>query len=249
MSVSAGYAYSAADLADAARLVSFGCQPRLRPLGVPQYRDLLQRYRRDGAFRDAVDAMAEGLETDLVGAHEQEGLVLHPRQGSWLSYQLKDHPKLGVQERLVLGLVHVAIAARAYPYPADLEEESVKRVSLVEIDDFLRGLTERLRRAAVDDEGLAVAHAELDAAWRIYSKLSPGRPTASGRLARSSTQGVIREALEWLVSQGMAMRAPDLGPGHYRLTHRFRLQVRENASAAAFSVLCDIRRAHFAEEA
>ncbi|MGW6638235.1 hypothetical protein [Streptomyces cyaneofuscatus] len=247
--MSTGYAYGVADLVDAARLVSFGCQPRLRPLGVPQYRDLLQRYRGDGAFRDAVDAMAEGLEVDLVEAHEVEGLVLHPREGAWLSYRLKDHPKLGVQDRLVLGLAHVAIAARAYPYPADLEEESVKRVSLTEIDDFLRSLTERLRRAAVDESGLAVPHAELDAAWRIYSRLSPGRLTASGQLAKSSTQWVIKEALEWLVSQGMAVRAPELGPGHFRLTHRFRLQVRESASTAAFSVLCDIRRAQLAEEA
>ncbi|MCX5345799.1 hypothetical protein [Streptomyces atratus] len=73
-----GYAYSAADLTDAASLVSFGCQPRLRPLAVPRYRDLLQRYRRDGPFRDAVDAMAEGLNMDLIEAHEAEGLVLHP---------------------------------------------------------------------------------------------------------------------------------------------------------------------------
>ncbi|MFB7211104.1 hypothetical protein [Streptomyces sp. NPDC056255] len=243
-----GYAYSAADLTDAASLVSFGCQPRLRPLAVPRYRDLLQRYRRDGPFRDAVDAMAEGLDMDLIEAHEAEGLVLHPRSGSWLSYRLQDHPKLQVKDRLVLGLAHVAIAARAYPCPADLEEETVKRVSLTEIDDFLRGLTEHLRRAAVDEDGLAVPHAELDAAWRIYSKLMPGRPTATGQLAKSSTQRVIKEALDWLVSQGMAQPAPELGSGHYRLAHRFRLQVREAASMAAFTALCDIRRSQLVEE-
>ncbi|WP_405785701.1 hypothetical protein [Streptomyces sp. NBC_01367] len=247
--MSTGYAYSAADLTDAACLVGFGCQPRLRPLAVPRYRDLLQRYRRDGPFRDAVDAMVEGLEMDLTEAHEVEGLVLHPRLDSWLAYRLKDHPKLGVKDRLVLGLAHVAIAARAYPYPADLEEETVKRVSLVEIDDFLRGLTERLRRATVDADGLALPHAGLDMAWRIYSKLPPGRPTATGQLAKSSTQRVIKEALDWLVDQGMAMRAPELGSGHYRVTHRFRLQVRENASTAAFAALCDIRRSQLAEEA
>lgn len=45
------YAFSPADLADAAVLVRFGCHPRLRPL---QYRDLLQRYRTDGVLIDGL---------------------------------------------------------------------------------------------------------------------------------------------------------------------------------------------------
>ncbi|MFH8790928.1 hypothetical protein [Streptomyces roseoverticillatus] len=244
----AAYAYSTADLADAAALVCFGCQPRLRPLGIPRYRDLLQRYRLDGPFRGAADAVADGLELDVIEAHQVEGLILHPREGTWLSYRLKDHPKLGVKDRLVLGLAHVAIAARAYPTPADLEEESVKRTSLTEVDDFLRRLTDRLREAAVDADGLAVPHDELQAAWKVYAKLPPSRPTATGRLSESSTQRVIKEALDWLVEQGMAYRADELGVGHYRLAHRFRVQVREAAASAAFTVLCDLRRAHLAEE-
>ncbi|UQA90515.1 hypothetical protein [Streptomyces halobius] len=242
------YVYSPADLADASALVRFGCQPRLRPLGIPQYRDLLQRYRLNGPFRDAVDAAADGLDMDLIEAHQVEGLILHPREGSWLSYRLKDHPKLGVKDRLVLGLVHIAIAARAYPTPADLEEESVKRTSLTEVDDFLRRLTDRLREAAVDADGLAVPHAELQAAWRVYAKLPPSQLTPTRQLSQSSTQRVIKEALDWLVDQGMAYGADELGPGHYRLAHRFRVQVREAAATAAFTVLCDLRRAHLAEE-
>jgi hypothetical protein len=239
---------SPSDLADACALVCFGCQPRLRPVGVPRYRDLLQRYRMDGPFRDAADAAADGLDLDVIEAHQTEGLILHPREGSWLSYRLKDHPKLGVTDRLVLGLAHVAIAARVYPTPADLEEQGVKRVSLAEVDDFLRRLTDRLREAAVDADGLTVAHPELQAAWRVYARLPSSRPTATGRLSESSTQRVIREALDWLVEQGMAYRADDLGAGQYRLAHRFRVQVREAAASAAFAVLCDLRRAHLAEE-
>lgn len=242
------YPPALADLADASALVRFGCQPRLRPLGIPQYRDLLQRYRMDGAFRDAVDTIADGLDLDVVEAHPAEGLIAHPREGSWLSYRLKDHPKLRVKDRLVLGLAHIAIAARAYPTPADLEEEGVKRISLTDVDDFLRRLTDRLREAAVDADGLAVPHPELQAAWRVYAKLPPSQLTPTQQLSRSSTQRVIKEALLWLVDQGMAYPADELGPGHYRLAHRFRVQVREAASTAAFAALCDLRRAHLAEE-
>ncbi|PKV82583.1 hypothetical protein [Streptomyces sp. TLI_146] len=242
------YAYSCADLVDASALVRFGCQPRLRPLQFPQYRDLLKRYRMDGAFRDAVDAAAEGLELDVVEAHAAEGLILHPKEGSWLSYRLKDHPKLGVNDRLVLGLAHVAIAARAYPTAADLEDESIKRISLADVDDFLRRLTDKLREATVDADGLSVPHPELQAAWRLYAKLPPSRLTPTRQLAQSSTQRVIKEALAWLMDQGMAYPADELGPGHYRLAHRFRVQVREAAASAAYTALCDLRRAHLAEE-
>ncbi|GAA2720497.1 MULTISPECIES: hypothetical protein [Streptomyces] len=243
------YAYTPADLADAAVLVRFGCQPRLRPLQFPQYRDLLQRYRMDGAFRDAVDASADGLDLDVKEAHTVEGLILHPREGSWLSYRLKDHPKLGVNDRLVLGLAHVAIAARAYPTARDLEEETVKRISLTDVDDFLRRLTAKLREAAVDADGLPVPHPELQAAWQLYTKLPPSHLTRKkGQLSQSSTQRVIKEALDWLVHQGMAYPAGELGPGTYRLAHRFRVQVREAAASAAYTALCDLRRAHLAEE-
>ncbi|MER5689811.1 hypothetical protein [Streptomyces sp. NPDC002205] len=47
-----------------------------------------------------------------------------------------------------VGLAHMAIAARVYPTPPDLEEQGVKRISLAEVDDFLRRLTDRLREAA-----------------------------------------------------------------------------------------------------
>ncbi|GAA2417472.1 hypothetical protein ACFPFX_04355 [Streptomyces mauvecolor] len=240
--------YSLTDLVDASVLVRFGCQPRLRPLQFPQYRALLNRYRMDGPFRDAVDAAAEGLDLDVKEAHPVEGLILLPREGSWLSYRLKDNPKLGVNDRLVLGLAHVAVAARAYPTAADLEDESVKRISLADVDDFLRRLTDKLREAAVDGDGLAVSHPGLQAAWQLYSKLPPSRLTPTRQLSQSSTQRVIKEALDWLVDQGMAYRADELGPGHYRLAHRFRVHVREAAASAAYTALCDLRRAHLAEE-
>ncbi|MFE0773372.1 hypothetical protein [Streptomyces sp. NPDC058861] len=242
------YAYSRADLTDASILVRFGCQPRLRPLGLPQYRDLLHRYRMDGPFRDAVDAGADGLDLDVMEAHLVEGLILHPREGSWLSYRLKDHPKLGVNDRLVLGLAHMAIAARAYPSAADFEDDTVKRISITDVDDFLRRLTDKLREKAVGADGLTLPHSELQAAWRVYAKLSPSSLTATKQLSRSSTQHVIREAMDWLVEQGMAYRAGELGPGHYRLAHRCRVQVREAASSAAYAALCDLRRAHLFEE-
>ncbi|MFJ6619634.1 hypothetical protein ACIQOW_18890 [Kitasatospora sp. NPDC091335] len=240
---------AAPDLTDASALVGFGLQPRLRPLQYPRYRDLVQRCRLDRTFRTAVEAFADGLEMDLIEVHPVEGLVLHPRHGSLFTFRLMDHPTLKSDQRLVLGLAHVGIAARVYPFPADLEEDTVKRVSIDEVDGFLRHLVKRLQDATRDSDGLALPHAGLDAAWRCYAKLTPGRPTPTGRLSQASSQRWIRDALDWLVDQGMAYNAEkDLGAGHFRLAHRFRLQVREAAAGAAFALLSDIRRAQLVEK-
>ncbi|MFE4972879.1 hypothetical protein ACFRAR_12280 [Kitasatospora sp. NPDC056651] len=237
------------ELAAVAALVGFGLQPRMRPLDNPRYRELLQRCRCERPFRSAVEACAEGLEMDLIEVHPVEGLILHPRHGSIFTYRLTDHEKLSSKERLTLGLVHVAIAARAYPYPEDLEEDGAKRIAVDDVDAFLRHLIGKLQEATRDSEGLALPHTGLDAAWRIYAKLTPGRPTAGGsRVVRASSQYWIAYALRWLVEQGMATPAPAHGPGHYLLAHRFRLQVREAASAPAFALLGDLRRTQLVEE-
>ncbi|NEE29533.1 hypothetical protein G3M53_29300, partial [Streptomyces sp. SID7982] len=47
-----------ADAADAARLVSFGLQPKLLPARDAEYADLLRRYREESAFARLADAVA-----------------------------------------------------------------------------------------------------------------------------------------------------------------------------------------------
>lgn len=238
------------DLQDAAELVRYGCRPRLRPLADARYRDLLQRYRMEKAFRERVEAIAQGLGVDVIAAHPEEGLVLHAQDGGLFTYRLKDDLRRTAEQRLVLGLVHVAIAARVYPTEHDLDDESVKRVSVGEVDAFLRHLVEQLREASKGEDGLPVPNAAVDAVWRLYARRPGGKPTAGGQgVTQSSTQSVIREALEWLVHQGMAMPAPEFGAGHYRLLHRFRLQVGEAAALPAFETLRDIRRAQTAAAA
>ncbi|MDX3868051.1 hypothetical protein PV757_47940, partial [Streptomyces europaeiscabiei] len=76
------------------------------------------------------------------------------------------YPQRYQPDQALLGLAHVAIAARAYPTAGDLEEESIKRISLTDVDDFLRRLTAKLREAAVDADGLPVPHGACRKPWR-----------------------------------------------------------------------------------
>lgn len=61
-------------ISDAARLVRYACQPRRKPLGDADYHDLVERYRSSPAFRELVDAIAEGMSLNVITAHAEEGL-------------------------------------------------------------------------------------------------------------------------------------------------------------------------------
>lgn len=231
------------DANDAARLLSFACQPRIRPLADNVYHALLERYRSSSEFRDLVDSVADGIGLEPVAAHPEEGLVVHPQPDHLFSFRLVDYQKgLKSQDRMMLGLIHVAIAARAYPTQADLEDDSVKRVSVTEIDEFIRGLIEEAKRATKDDIGLTPASAELDTAWRAYEKMPAHHKTRSGQLAQSCTHYWITSVLEWLLAQGHAQRATEFGTGHYRLLHRFRLQISETAANEALLRIGELSR-------
>ena len=52
---------------DAARLLSYGLRPRLRPSHEPEYAELLQRYRSESALREHVTLVARGLRLVVLG--------------------------------------------------------------------------------------------------------------------------------------------------------------------------------------
>ena len=238
------------DARDAARLVRYACQPRVRPLADKSYHELLDRYRSSSEFRELVDAIADGLTLLIVAAHPEEGIVAHPHPDGIFTYRLVDYQK-GIKptERMLVGLIHIAIAARAYPTPTDLEEETIKRVSVAEVDAFIRHLISELRREGEDEAGLTSTNAEFDQAWQAYDRMTSRRIKGRNGLSPTCTHYWIGSVLDWLVTQGLAQRATEFGSGHYRLLHRFRLQVAEAAGQVVYDKLADLRRRQMAAQA
>lgn len=237
--------HSVADLAgDAAALVAYGCQPRLRPYNDVRYAELLDRYRTDEAFRDITDAIADGFGLVLVAAHDTEGLMPVPTADSIFAMRLGDL-NLSVEDRMLHGLVHIAIAARVYPTPADLDSEDVRRTSVADVDRFIRQVCQALRTDSTDSTGLDLGR-DLDAAWRRYDAMPPVKLSDSSRrkpqLTKTCSQYWVKVVFEWLVLQGYATAAAELGEGAYRLRHRFRLQVAEAAGAPTLEALSALAR-------
>lgn len=231
------------DLADVGVLIGCGLRPKLRPGADSDYRQLLGRYRTDTEFRNAVDGVLEGLDVQVLSESDL-GLVLGVRRESVFAYRISDLPNVGtVNDRLLVGLVSVAIAAFAFPARAEFDDDRVRWVSVEEVERFLREVCERLN-SSPDIAGRQ--EESFEEAWRSYDRLSPGYKADRGRgkARRSAASSVywVAHVLTWMVDQGLARPAPARGAETFQLLERFRIQAGELAGNATYAVLAAIRR-------
>jgi len=233
------------DHTDIGTLLAYALQPTQRPGRSHEYRRVLARYRTESDFRIATDSVLHGLHTRVLSDGDF-GLVLGVSPESPFAFRVSDMPNAATRTgRLMAGLVLVGIAAYAYPTPADLEEERIRRVSDIEFEQWMRSACEQMQ--VRDTAGEPVPDDGLDEAWRAYhempSTLVGEKGRASGRLSPKCTLYWVRNVLGWLVEQGMA-RADSTG-GTWMLTERFRIQVKDMASEPAYAFLADLaRRGH-----
>lgn len=147
-------------------------------------------------------------------------------------------------ERVLHGLAHLAIPALAFPRPDDLAADTyVGRVSVEQADSVVREACTMLaaKAAAAEETGDPLEGApELERAWRVYLRRPEAAPTKDGRLAPSTTRGIIAKALRFLADQGFLARVSDEYGGTYRTTPRYQVQVRELAAERAFTELLDL---------
>ncbi|WP_326957527.1 hypothetical protein [Amycolatopsis sp. NBC_01286] len=239
------------DLADVGVLIGCALRPKMRPGADSDYRTLLGRYRADTEFRTAVDSVLDGLDAQVLSDSDL-GLVLGVRRESVFAYRVSDLPNVGgVSERLLVGLVSVAVAAYAFPTPADFDDDRVRWVSVDEIERFVRDMCDRLKRTPERTER---EDESFDEAWRTFDRLSPGykadRGKGKARRSPASSTYWVAHVLTWLADQRLARSAPARGPEAFQLLERFRVQAGELAGNATYDLLAAIRRGdHPSEEA
>jgi hypothetical protein len=229
----------------ASELIAYGLPPRThRPVEGSEYRALLDRYRTELQFKDLADAIAQGLGLEILGT-PRSGLVLAPDPAGPFAAKLVDlKPGMTSEDKLVSGLVLLAIAAWAYPNDVDLDDPETKVIDIVKIDEFIRVAVSDLSQSDGTD-GTAAGRARTAAA--LYADLPSFRPTPGGRRAAGCTLRYIEIVCDWLVDQGAAREARSLGPDCFQLTDRFRLLVGDSAGSAALDVLRTVRREQASE--
>jgi hypothetical protein len=234
------------DATAAATLIACGLRPKQVPTRDVVYGDLVRRYREDPAFAQVVNGVAGGLGLRVLDVSPAGGVVLAAGHESVFEIKMETYARQAkIRERrdvekVLHGVVHLAVAALAFPRPADLANDTyVGRVTVEQVDLMVREACRLLdERAETDGAGDPDADApELEQVWRAYARRPEVAATKDGRAAADSTRGMVARALRFLAEQGFLVPVASEPDVLYRTTHRYQIQVRELAADRAFGEL------------
>ena len=219
-------------LIDAGRLIQWALQPRAHPVTKAEYQQLLERYRDNMPFHECVDAICTGLGIE-ISAVGPLGIILTPTDDSIFAMTSTDYRRSGnAEDRLIDGLILVAIIATMYPRAQDLEEDPhIARppVTVEEVEKTLRTLCEHLEAASQQQPDPAVQDlaAGLDEAWQAYRDRVATKTASNGRGSSGTTLQMINRAFETLERQACVTITVRDGKKQYRPTWRYQMMVRE----------------------
>ncbi|AUG76288.1 hypothetical protein CFP65_1389 [Kitasatospora sp. MMS16-BH015] len=240
---------STADAEAAARLIAYGMRTRQLPARDLDYLRLTRLYRHDLAFRTLTDQVGRGLGLSVLGTDSAtEALVLAALDGSLFETRIEDYARLAkhrgsfaAHEKVLHGLIHLAVAALAFPRPDDLaQDDFVGRVNVDIVESTLRDACRKLElkaaEAAGEDESPSETP-ELEEVWRVYARRPETARTKGNGTPVNSTRAMIGRALNFLTESGFLNPVGEPKEGNYRTTPRYQLQVRELAATRAFQEL------------
>ncbi|PRP89898.1 hypothetical protein ENSA5_70050 [Enhygromyxa salina] len=228
---------------DAAKLLRFGLQPKLRPANEADYGVLLRRYDAELELRGFVHMIADGLGLVVLGVTEL-GLVLGAEPDGPFALTLADYRRSGlsVEARMCHGLIQLLIAAYCFPSAASLEDATHiagTRVCVNRLVEHLVNLAREFERRANEDPELGTK--ELREAWRAVLSMAQTRGTTDGRSAANTLSGMTLHALKQLERGGLMRKLGDQDGGSFQALGAYRLQVRELAALPAFRLVRDAR--------
>lgn len=211
---------------DAGRLLGFALRSQ-NPMTSKEYAELLRRYDEDSALRIVVDGTCDGLGLRIVYVG-QFGLIVTPSDASPFRLTADDYKSgMAPEERILHGLVQVAIAAYSFPRAETLaQDDDVQPAPLTaqKLAEYLRSFAEAEQHRAADDSPDHVESEEREA-WRQVLALALTKETAGKRESPRSLTGICRYGLEYLAGQGL-MRLVDEGRGIYQGTSGYRIRLK-----------------------
>ncbi len=227
-----------ADLADAARLLRYAWQPRLRVNKDEEYHRLVTEWPNRPELQRATEAIADGLGVWILTVDPKEGIVACGEADGPFELKMSDFLRQARAEnqwslRVVFAVAMLATWRLCYPNPAHLDDATrVARVSVNEVMTYVDSLCQRLdERAEEADEDVNPPADEpgLERAWRAWSRRGETARTPDGRRSSQTTAALVSRALGWMADQGLLDKASDDDGGTYRARPRLRMLVREVA--------------------
>jgi hypothetical protein len=197
-----------------------------------EYQHLLDRYRDQVPFRECVQAICAGLGIEIAAVGPM-GMVLTATDDSIFAMTPTDYRRSGsADDRLIDGLILVAILATMYPRAQDLEEDTqVVRppVRVEDVEKTLRTLCDQLEVASQHqpDPSVQDLAAGLVEAWQAYRDRATTKTSSNGRAATGTTGQMIQRAFDMLERQACVTTVMRDGKKWYRPIWKYQVMVRE----------------------
>jgi hypothetical protein len=227
----------------AGRLIQWGLRPVARPAQEPEYRETIDWYLDDPVFRTAVRGIASGLGLQILDVSDH-GVVLAPSEDSVFALRSSDfRPGTSkADDRLLDGLVQVAIAATVFPRAQDLDDDpDIVRppVTIDEVDAQLRHICEQLAQSARTEVDPATSDETrgLTEAWRVYMQRMETLETRDARKAMRATRRIIEFALERLREFGCFTQIAQGDEASWQPTRRYHVMVQQLAATRIFELV------------
>lgn len=190
----------------------------------------MRRWLDEGAFRQQVEAVAEGFKLRVVAVHPRAGIVLGTQSESVFSYTITRFRKhIANEEGAVIGLVLVACCATFYPEDdaLDVDDLEAPTARISEVRDHLVKLCTTLESQHKRGEATAER-------WRKGWQQLLAMPQISEearRISRSHLHGLVALLLQHLADSGLAAEEQRSDGDHlYVATPRLRLMLAEHAA-------------------
>jgi hypothetical protein len=200
----------------------------MTPARSAEYADLVGQARNDSDFAGAVVATAHGQGLEVLEIDPLLGISLAATDDSPFAMRLDDYSRGTNEDKILHALVHLAIAATAYPTAESLDDDRLQSVSVGEVADRVRHIATRLRdRIGAGDP--PEDEPQLEPLYRFLLRTPMTATTPDERAHVKTLTGAIKRALNFLVDQGMADALEGGASDTYRLRARYRIHVRDAA--------------------
>jgi hypothetical protein len=227
------------DLFRAGRLIQWALQPGATPNQNDEYNNLIELYLDRLDFREKVDKIADGLGL-LILPEVRSGysIVLAPKSDSVFLMRMHDYRSSSnytTDNRLLDGLIHIAIAATVYPRDRDLLEDPTTRrnpMTVDEVEAALRQIVDQLEENSHNLDPINSAEG-LYEAWRVYKNRPSTKETKDNRAASGTTRRMIEEAFEYLCQQRCFKKIGNT----YQPLRRYQILVQEYAASHLYQMI------------
>ncbi|MDA7980497.1 MAG: hypothetical protein MPJ50_17200 [Pirellulales bacterium] len=226
----------------AGRLIHWGLNPKETPATQQEYKDLLDNFMDDMDFQCLVHDVAAGMELRVLdwGDH---GIVLSPTVDSVFAMRGASFRKHATtDERLLDGLIQVAIAATIFPTSQDLEQEATlgrSPLTLGEVEETLHHICTRMAEKAKTkpDPIASDEEAELHEAWRVYLAHVSDHKTKSSQSGPKTIRRFVERNLAKLQELGCLRKQAD---DTYQSTWRYHVLVQELAASEIYQQVLEL---------